>query len=415
MSKRKRGNSEGSIYHMQDGRWRAAVSVGKGTNGKPKRKTFTAATRHEVAEQMTAALGDRQRGFNIAPGKQTVGEFLSSWRRDVVKPGVRPKTYRTYADFVKLHLAPALGSIQLAKLAPQRVRVFLNEKLATPQPSRKKVKPGDTPEPGKPLSPRTVKHLLVTLRGALESAVKDGLIPRNVAAVVDPPSVTKPQMKTFSAEQARTFLDALAGDRFEALFSTAIALAYRQGEALALQWPDVDLEGENSTLTVRQSIQRIDGKLTITPTKKEKVHTVNLPSVTRSVLVAHRARQEEERRIAGSRWQETGFVFTTTIGTPVDARSVIRRFPLILKTARLPRTRFHDLRHSAATLLLAQGVSPRYISDLLGHSQVSFTMQTYAHVLPHIQRDVADKMDEILNPKPVATSVATKPDAAKLN
>jgi integrase len=338
-----------------------------------------------------------------------------AWLKDVVKPGVRPKTHRTYADFVKLHLAPALGSIQLAKLTPQHVRTFLNEKLATPQTSRKKVNPGDPPEPGKPLSPRTVKHLLVTLRGALESAVKDGMIPRNVAAVVDPPSVAKHQMKTFSAEQARTFLDAIAGDRLEALFSTAIALAYRQGEALGLQWPDVDLESENSTLTVRQSIQRIDGKLTITPTKKDKVHTVNLPGVTRSVLVAHRAKQDEERRLAGARWQETGFVFTTTAGTPVDARSVIRRFHLILKTAGLPQIRFHDLRHSCATLLLAQGVSPRYISDLLGHSQVSFTMQTYAHVLPHVQRDVATKMDEILNPKPVATSVATKPDAVKLN
>jgi len=414
MAKR-RGNNEGSIYRMQDGRWRAAVSIGKGANGKPKRKTFTGTTRHEVAEQMTDALRDKQRGININPGKQTVGEFLKSWLKDVAKPSVRPKTYRTYSDFVKNHIAPAVGPLQLAKLSPQNVRAFLNEKLTKPQPSRKKTKPGDSPDPGKPLSARTVKHLLVTLRGALGSAVKDGLIPHNVAALVDPPSVTKPQMKTFSAEQARTFLDAIAGDRLEALFSTAIALAYRQGEALGLQWPDVDLESENSTLTVRQSIQRIDGKLTITPTKKDKTHTVNLPAVTRSVLVAHRAKQDEDRRIAGSRWQETGFVFTTTIGTPIDARSVIRRFHSILKTTGLPRIRFHDLRHSAATLLLAQGVSPRYISDLLGHSQVSFTMQTYAHVLPHIQRDVADRMDEILNPKPVATSVATKPDAAELN
>jgi integrase len=144
-----------------------------------------------------------------------------------------------------------------------------------------------------------VKHLLVTLRGALESAVKDGLTPRNVAAVVDPPSVAKHQMKTFTAEQARAFLDAIIGDRLEALFSTAIALAYRQGEALGLQWPDVDLESENSTLTVRQAIQRIDGKLTITPTKRDKVHTVNLPAVTSSALLAHRARQEEERQLAG--------------------------------------------------------------------------------------------------------------------
>jgi integrase len=415
MSKRKRGNAEGSVYKMQDGRWRAAVSAGKGADGRPKRKVFTAATRHEVADEMTKALRDQQRGININPEKQTVGQFLQNWLKDVVRPSVRPKTYRTYSDFVKLHLAPGLGSIQLAKLSPQHVRAFLNEKLATPQPSRKKVNPDDPPEPGKPLSPRTVKHLLVTLRGALESAVKDGLIPRNVAAVVDPPSVAKPQMRTFSAEQARTFLDAIAGDRLEALFSTAIALAYRQGEALGLQWPDVDLDVENSTVTVRQSIQRIDGKLTITPTKKDKIHTVNLPAVTRSGLVVHRAKQDEERRLAGSRWQETGFVFTTTIGTPIDARSVIRRFHLILKTSGLPQIRFHDLRHSCATLLLAQGVSPRYISDLLGHSQVSFTMQTYAHVLPHVQRDVATKMDEILNPKPVATSVATKPDAVKLN
>jgi len=141
---------------------------------------------------------------------------------------------------------------------------------------------------------------------------------------------------------------------------------------------------------------------------------VNLPAVTRSVLVAHRAKQDEERRIAGSHWQETGFVFTTTIGTPIDARSVIRRFHSILKTPGLPRIRFHDLRHSAATLLLAQGVSPWYFSDLLGHSQVSFTMQTYAHVLPHVQRDVADRMNEILSLKPVATGVATKLDVAKL-
>lgn len=113
---------------------------------------------------------------------------------------------------------------------------------------------------------------------------------------------------------------------------------------------------DNGTLTVRQSIQRIDGKLTITPTKADKIHTVNLPAVTRSVLVTHRAKQDGERQIAGSRWQETGFVFTTAIGTPMDARGVIRRFHSILKATGLPRIRFHDLRHSAATLLLAQGV-----------------------------------------------------------
>jgi len=123
--------------------------------------------------------------------------------------------------------------------------------------------------------------------------------------------------------------------------------------------------------------------------------------------------QENERCLAGSKWQETGFVFTTSIGTPIDARSVIRRFHAVLKASALPRIRFHDLRHSAATLLLAQGVSPKYISDLLGHSQVSFTLQTYAPVLPHVQREAAEKMDEILVPKPVATTVATRTPSGK--
>jgi integrase len=354
---------------------------------------FTAATRHEVAEQMTKALRDQQRGLPIASDKRTVGEFLRAWLSDVAKPSVKPKTYRTYADLVKLHIEPGLGSHRLDKLAPQHVRSWVNEKLATPQPSRKKARKGEDPEPGAPLSPRTVKHLLVTLRGALDSAVRDGLIQRNVAALVDPPRATKPTMHTFTPEQARAFLDAVKGHRLEALFATAIALGYRQGEALGPQWPDVDLD--NSTLTVRQAIQRIDGKLTITPTKKDKIHTVNLPAVTRSALMAHRIAQGGERILAGSRWRETGFVFTTSIGTPINARSVIRVFHAVLKTAGLPALRFHDLRHSAATLLLAQGVSPRYISDLLGHSQVSFTMQTYAHVLPHVQREVAAKMDEI--------------------
>jgi integrase len=401
----KRGNNEGSIFRLPDGRWRATLSVGY-RNGKRWRKVYEATLRADVQERLDKAREDQKDGLPIVTARQTVGQFLSSWLSDVVKPSVKPKTYRTYADLVKIHILPALGRHSLAKLSPQHIRAFLNDKLTVPQASRRKPEHGKPAMPGKPLSARTVKHLLVTLRGALETAVKDGLVPRNVAALVDPPRVRKVQFKTFSPEQARSFLEAIKGHRFEALFATAIALGYRQGEALGLQWPDVDLDA--GTLTVRQAIQRVDGKLTIVPTKGDKVHSVNLPAVTKSALIVHRAKQEDERRLAGSRWHETGFVFTTGIGTPLDARGVIRVFHSILTVAELPKIRFHDLRHSVATLLLAQGVSPRYISDLLGHSQVSFTMQTYAHVLPHVQRDVASKMDEILNP--VATEVAT--DAA---
>ncbi len=407
MSKRKRGNNEGSIYKLDDGRWRAALTIGKDASGKPKRKVFTAYTRHEVNEQLTAALRDLHLGILVVTEKQTLQTFLTHWLEQVVKTRVRPKTFRTYSDLVKHHIAPALGSIELAKLAPPQIREFLNAKLATG------------------LSPRTVKHLLVTLRGALGVALKDGLIPRNAASLVDSPRAPRPDVQAFSPDQARAFLDAVRGERLEAAFTAAVAVGLRQGEVLGLQWTDLDLE--KGVLTVRAALQRIDKKLVrVEPKTATSRRTIQLPSVCLSAFVRHKADQDLERKWAGSRWQETGYVFTTRIGTPVDPRDLLRDYYAITRPkpkqkdtvpAKMPfpPIRFHDLRHSAATLLLAQGVSPRYITDLLGHSQVSFTMQTYAHVLPEEQKQVATKMDEILGQKPVATSVATKRSRPNLN
>jgi integrase len=414
---KKRGNNEGSIFQLPDGRWRATVSLGY-RNGKRWRKVFEASTRQEVQQKLTTALGNKQRGMPIAMQRQTLGQFLNSWLADVVKANVKPKTHRTYSDLCRLHLIPGLGKRPLAHLSPQSIQAFLNEKLnyvSCPQCGRRLQlagfaehqviehpdKAATTRNPA--LSARTVKHLLVTLRGALNVAVKWDLVARNVAALVDPPKVTKPELKVFTPEQARAFTQAIKSERLEALFATAISLACRQGEALGLQWPDVDLE--IGTLTVRRALQRVNRKLESVPTKADKVHTITLPAVTISALAAHRLRQDEERQSAGAEWRETGFVFTTRIGTPLDARGVIRTFDRILKSAGLPKIRFHDLRHSAATLLLAQGVSPRYVSELLAHSSVSFTMQTYAHVLDQTKREVAAQMDAILNP--VATSLAT--------
>ena len=168
-------------------------------------------------------------------------------------------------------------------------------------------------------------------------------------------------------------------------------------------------------LTVRAALQRVDKKLIQVEAKSPKSRRpIQLPAVCVSAFAKHKADQDLERKWAGTRWEETGYVFTTKIGTPVDPRDLLREYYAITRPkARkgsdkppalpFPSIRFHDLRHSAATLLLAQGVSPRYITELLGHSQVSFTMQTYAHILPEVQKQSAAKMDEILAPKPVAT------------
>lgn len=406
MPKRKRGNAEGSIYKMQDGRWRAAVTIGKDAEGKPKRKVYTAGTRHEVQDKLTDALKELKSGNSIVSEKQTVAKFLDHWIEQVVTSRVRPKTLRTYSDLVRIHISPSMGEIPLGKLSPQHVREFLTVKL----------------ESG--LSPRTVKHLLVTLRGALAVAFKDGLIPRNVAALVEPPRTVRPEVRTFNPKQAQAFLEAVESSHCEAAFTTAVAVGMRQAEILGLQWSDIDFE--RGQLTVRAALQRIDKKLVrVEPKTRTSRRTIDLPAVCVASLTRQRSKQDESRKWAGSRWHETGYVFTTRIGTPIDPRDLLREYYSITRpkpkegeppiTLAFPPIRFHDLRHSAATLLLAQGVSPRYIAELLGHSQVAFTMQTYGHTLPEVQKQVASKMDEILNPKPVATSVATKLLAKVLN
>jgi len=229
---------------MQDGRWRAAVSVGKDAHGKPKRQVFTKPTRHEVQDELAKALRDVQLGLPIVSEKQTVGKYLDHWLCQIVKPSVRPKTFRTYSDFVKNHIGPSLGQIPLGKLSPQHVREFVNVKLAIPDAEiAAEIAPaGDARRAGKCLSPATVKHILKMLRGALAVAVKDGQIQRNVAALVAPPTVPKHEMKAFSRTEARAFLAAVEGHRFEAVFTVAVALGMRQGEILGLRWSDVNLE-----------------------------------------------------------------------------------------------------------------------------------------------------------------------------
>lgn len=382
---RKRGSNEGSIYKDKDGRWRGSVHLGYRA-GKRVRKALSGKTRAEVARKLAEALRSKEIGLALAPERQTVGDFLGRWLKDVAEPSTRPKTYRTYHDIVHQHLVPSLGKRLLAKLTPQDVRAFMTEK----------VKEG--------LSPKTVKHLRDTLRNALNVAVKDGLIVRNAAALADPPRAERTEMKAYTPAQARQFLDEVKGHRLEALFSVALSLGLRQGEVLGLRWRDVNLE--KRTLAVRYQLQRINSKLQLVePKTARSARTLMLPAVAVSALAAHRLRQDAERLVAGSRWVETGMVFTTSIGTMLDARGLLKAFYKIMATSDLPRIRFHDLRHSAATLLLAQGVHPRVVMDLLGHSSIAVTLDTYSHVIPDMQRESASQMDAALNP--VASTVAS--------
>ena len=388
MVKRRRGNREGSIYRDKDGRWRGSVHVGY-SGGRRRRKLVSGRTRAEVARKLAAALRAAETGIAATPERLTVGRWLHHWLENVATPNTRPKTLRTYSDIVKHHLEPELGKRPLVKLSPQDVRIFMKRKS----------------EQG--LSAKTVKHLRDTLRAALNVAFRDSLIVRNVASMVQPPRSEEREMTAFNLDQARRFLDAVLGHRLEALFSVALYLGLRQGEILGLRWVDVDLDARR--LTVRYQLQRIDGKLTLVEPKTARSRrTIALPQVAVSALLKHRARQEQEKRFAGSRWVETGMVFTTGIGTFLDQRNLLRSFYRILDTVDVPRIPFHSLRHSAATVLLAKGVHPRVVMDLLGHSSIAVTLDTYSHVLPEIQREAADQMDAVFNP--VASKLASKSD-----
>jgi integrase len=374
--KRKRGQGEGSIYKRKDGLWAGAVNLGYQA-GKLKRKVYYGKTRSEVSEKLTAALREVQQGIPIVTERQTLREYLTRWLGDCVKPSVRPSTYVSYEQQVRVHIAPELGRIELTKLGPQHIQKYTNGRL----------------ESG--LSAKTVKYHLSVLRMALGQALKWNLVARNVALLVDSPRLEKFEVQPISPEQARELLKAVQGDRLEALFTVALSLGLRRGEALGLRWSDIDFQAR--TLRVNHSLQRIQGSLVLSePKTKTSRRVLDLPESLIAKLREHRTRQLEEKLLIGSRWQETGLVFTSGIGTPVDPRHVKRRLDPLLKRAGLPHYRIHDLRHFCASLLLAQGVPLKVVSEILGHSQISITADLYTHVLPSMRKDAFVLMDSIL-------------------
>lgn len=393
---KKRGAGEGSIYQATDGRWRAAITVGyKGNkNGgvTQVRKTLSGRTRADVAEQMTKALHNQQQGTNILPERLSLGVYLHRWLSDTVKPSCSFKTHRTYRDLVEQHIEPALGRVLLVNLTTPQIQRFLNEKH------------------GAGLKPKTVKHIRDCLRAALNVAVNDWeIITRNPAKRAKPPDPEKAELQVFDLTQARRFLDLVAGHRLEALFSLALCLGPRQGEVLGLQWSNLNLVRRE--LTINGALKRVEGKLVKGKTKRDPSNrTIALPAVTIAALCRHQEIQNRERQWAGQRWKETGgYVFTTRIGTPIERRNLLRDWYRIMAGSGLPKIRFHDLRHSAATLLFAQGVHPKTVMEILGHSDLNTTMKIYGHVLDQMKREAASKMDDLFG---VATRQATEPVSA---
>jgi integrase len=368
----KRANGEGSLSRRPNGTWAATISLPKG-----RREVFYSKTRDDARRKLVRAVRARDSGMMAASNRSTVGDFLDYWLAEVVRPNVRPWTYAGYEVHVRLHLKPALGHLRLDKLMPIHVQQFLNQKIADG------------------MKPRSVRYIRGTLRTALAKAVKWDLLSRNVAALVHGPRVERYEIRPLTPDEARVFLSSIKGDRLEALYSIALTMGLRQGEILGLRWQDIDLEVAD--LRVSKQLQRVDGKLQlVAPKTARSRRTLAVPASIVSSLREHRDRQEQEKTEEGNRWVETGLVFTNAQGNPIDASLVSKQFHQHLERAGLAQRRFHDLRHSCATLLLVQGVAPRVVMEVLGHSQIAMTMNTYSHVIPELQWEAARRMDALL-------------------
>jgi integrase len=374
---RKRGNGEGSIYRRKDGRWvgQYLVYTSKG----PKYRYIYGRTRSEVSKKLTKAMADRDGGLVFDAGNLTIGEYLERWLADTVKGTVRTSTFQRHEQIVRTHLAPAIGRVKLKTLTPAHVRSVHREKL----------------EEG--LSPATVRKIHSTLHKALSQAVADGLLPRN-AADVKAPRPAPEEMRPLSENEARTFLDATreAGDRFEALYVLAITTGIRRGEVLGLRWDDADLD--RGTLRVGRALVREGGRHVIGETKtKRGRRRVNLTPRTVAALKAHRRRQLEERMRRSDLYKDQGLIFATSVGTPLNPENLVKRsFKPLLKRAGLPEIRFHDLRHTCATLLLGRGVHPKIVQELPCHATIAMTLDTYSHYLPSMGDQASGAMGDAL-------------------
>jgi integrase len=366
----KRGNSEGTITKRADGRWEARVSLPDG-----KRKCFYGQTRQEVERKLSQARRDVESGLPVVDQRLTVAAYLTDWLESV-RHQVKLTSYHRYEGQIRLHIIPALGRMSLSKLTAQQVQSFYTQKLDSG------------------LSATTVRHIHLLLHKAIKDAIRMGLVQRNVTEMVRSPRRMKTEMKTLDAAQVVRFIEASAEERLEALFVLAITTGMREGELLALRWQDVDLD--KGTVYIRQTLY-IRHKIYnfLSPKTESSRRKIHLTKKAIYALRKHRIRYLQEAMENGPEWnKEYNLVFTTASGNPIrPAHLAGDYFPRVLERAGLPKIRFHDLRHTAATLLLERGANPKVVSEILGHSDVSITLGIYTHVTPRLHEAAMDIMD----------------------
>ena len=366
---RKRANGEGSIYRRQDGRYVGSVFVPISGGGRRRRYVY-GRTREEARAALDELLRDVKDGVRRPIRRQTVGEYLDYWLTDVVQPECRATTYNGYETMVRVHIKPVIGRKKLDELGPADVRRLLAE-------LRDKDTDGRGGGPRK-LSTRMVQFAHAVLRNALSNAVREEMVSRNVAKLV---KISNPEYDVgagLDPVAARALLEGIKSDRLYALYLCAIVLGMRRSELLGLAWEAVDLDG--GRLVVRQALTWVNGRANIAPPKtRASRRVIPLPGIVVTALRTHLASQEVERAAAGEKWEGSGLVFTTRHGGSLSPRTLVNYWHEIRTSAGLGALRFHDLRHTAVSLLLALGVPPHVVREIVGHSDIKVTMTVYAH------------------------------------
>lgn len=367
----RRGHGEGSISLRKDGRYQAAITLEN-----HKRKTFYGKTRKEVQDKLNKALYEQKQGILTTGPQQLLKDYLERWLEQVCKLTMRPNTYNQYHSTVHHHLIPSLGHIRLQKLTTEKVQAFCAEMQ----------KEG--------LSAKTIVNIHSVLNSALENAVSWELVGRNVAKRVMLPGIERYEAQTLTVEQAKKLVEVAQGSRLEALLLVALTTGMRRGELLALRWSDIDFE--KGIVHVRRTMNHITGLGYYEGEPKTKTgrRNIMLPDVAIEALIEHQAYQEQARIKAGKKWQDRGIVFCNIYGGFFSPSHVGDLFQGLLKKSGLPHIRFHDLRHSAATILLQAKVQLKTVQELLGHSTIATTADIYSHVSSEMREEVVNKMDD---------------------
>jgi len=382
----RRGKGEGSIRERADGRWEVRVDLGRGLDGKRRQKSVFLATEKAAIAELKKLHSRSVNGHVLATSTPSVSRYLDDWFA-TNSDSWRPSTRRSYRAAIDGYLVPAFGAVRIEQLTPQMIQRWLTAHK-TEHGARRRI---------------TLAH--ATLRSALTDALRLQLVSLNAAVMVKVPKPTKRPIRSLDVEQAKALLKTAEQHRLGALFSVALACGLRLGEATGLMWDDIDIT--SGEVRVRQQLQRVGKQLVLQSLKTDKSRrTLMLPNVCLEALKNHRKRQLEERLKAGANWVDTGLVFTTyqkkgqtgKVGTGLHPRNVLRTLHTLLNAAepKIPKMRFHDLRHSAASLLIASGVELAEVSMLLGHSELRVTMDFYAHLQKETAAKAARRMDAIL-------------------